>query len=227
MENRLLTQYENVITSQWLSQQITESYDGISHRELFEIAYHTNNTVGSRAILIKLSQDNNKGVSKAILYSSKAKLFTNIESLDDFLKITVYFGEGGNADKLFNDISPKLKSRKENFIKKEKNVKNQIMKTILVERKLDECANLVMIKDIARKVYFAIGDARESAAVIPMFQEAKGANLVQLALHKWMETTRNLQPEEKFPDSHMGGLLKNLLEIKKWILTLVSNWLDK
>ena len=118
-ENRLLTQYETVITSQWLNQEITESYDNVNHRELFELAYHTANTVGSRAILIKLSQDDNKGGSKAVLYSSKAKTFITVEALDDFLRIIIHFGEDGNADRLINEISPSLRARKERFASKD------------------------------------------------------------------------------------------------------------
>ena len=54
MENRLLTQYNSVITSQWLSKQIEEAYESLIPRELFEIAYHTCNSVGVRNIYIKL-----------------------------------------------------------------------------------------------------------------------------------------------------------------------------
>ena len=104
--------------------------------------------------------------------------------------------------------------------------KEQILKTILVERKLDECANLVMMKDINRKIYFAIGDARESAAVVPMFMEAEGASTVQLALNKWMTIVNGLEQESTFPDTHVQGLLKNLMQIKKWLLKLISNNLD-
>ena len=153
-------------------------------------------------------------------------MFLHIEALDDFLKITMYFNEG-NADTLFNKIHPTIKTRKEKWSSKEKEIKVQILKTFIVQRKLDECVNLVMTKDIARKVYFAIGDARESAAVVPMFMQAEGASLVQLALNKWMETAQRLTQEEDFPDTHMPGLLKNLMQIKKWILNLLNTNLDK
>ncbi|TFF95210.1 MAG: hypothetical protein EU544_03220 [Promethearchaeota archaeon] len=226
MENRLLDTFNSTVSSQWLSQQITESYDGLNSRELFELAYHTCNTVSMRAVFIKLSQDEIKGGSKAILYA-KDKRFIQIESLEDFLRITMFFDEQGNANKLIEDISPKLKQRKASFIDKEKEDKTQILKIILVERKLDECANSVMIGDINRKIYFAIGDARESAAVVPAFMEAEGASLVQLALNKWMTTAQNLPPEETFPKNTAPGLLKNLMQIKKWVLNLVSKLLDQ
>ena len=223
MENRLLKEFENVIASQWHSQQITEAYDDLTHRALFELAYHTVNSVGSRLVILKLSQSEG---SKAILYS-KSKDFYEIDTLDDFLKINVYFSENRNADRLLNQIHPTLKQRKANYSAKEKDMKSQILKTILVERKLDECGQLVMNKDINRKIYFAIGDARESAAVVPMFMQAERASLVQLALNKWMVTAQNLPPEETFPEGSIAGLLKNLMQIKKWVLNLVSVNLDK
>jgi len=146
--------------------------------------------------------------------------------LDDHLKITVFFNEG-NADKLFNEIHPKIKERKEKWESKESNLRTQLLKIFIVQRKLDECANLVMNRDIARKVYFAIGDARESAAVVPLFMETEGSSLVQLALNKWMTAAQRLPQEEKFPNDHVPGLLKNLMQIKKWVLNLISTNLDK
>jgi len=226
VENRLLDQYNSVITSEWQSTNITEEYSPLNHRELFELAYHINNSVSTRNIFISLSQNENKGGSKAVLYSNTKK-FISIEAFDDNLSITKYFSEGSTGDKLINEIAPKLKIRKEKFAKKEKTEKEQILKSILVERKLDECANLVMIKEINRKIYFAIGDARESAAVVPLFMEAEGASTVQLALNKWMSIVNNLGEESIFPQTHQSGLLKNLMQIKKWLLKLISSKLDK
>ncbi len=225
MENRLLTQYNSVITSQWLSRQIEEEYLSLIPRELFEIAYHTCNSVGMRNIYIKLSSSKDQAGSKAVLYSNTKK-FTSIEALNNVLKITKYFGEGSTGDKLVTEIQPALIRRKEIFISKDQDKKAQILKSILVERKLDECANLVMLKDNNRKIYFAIGDARESAAVVPIFMEAEGASLVQLALNKWMETAQRLDHEKNFPENLIPGLLKNLTQIKKWLLDLISKNLD-
>ena len=226
VENRLLDQFNSVITSQWLSQDLNIDYSPLNHRELFEIAYHTLNNVGTRNIFIKLSQDENKGGSKAILYS-KSKNFTLIEATDNNLSIKKFFNEGNSGERLINEISPKLSERKQKFTTKSDDIKEQILKSILVERKLDECANLVMTKDLSRKIYFAIGDARESAAVVPMFMEAEGASTVQLALNKWMSAVNGLEQESPFPDTHVPGLLKNLMQIKKWLLNLVNNQLDK
>ena len=226
MENRLLDQFNNSIITQWLSNEISIEYKPLNHKELFEIAYHTCNSVSMRNIYIKLSQDEDKGGSAAIFYSNTKK-FISIEALDDVFKITKYFDEDQTGDKLTNEIRPAIETRKLIFFGKEKDQKTQILKSILVERKLDETAHLVMIKDINRKVYFAIGDARESAAVVPMFMEAEGASLVQLALNKWMTIVQRLDQEKTFPDTHIPGLLKNLMQIKKWLLKLISVSLEK
>ncbi len=226
MENRLLDQFNNVITSQWPFKQIEELYGPLVPRELFEIAYHTANSVTMRNIYIKQSSSEDQGGSKAVLYSN-AKKFIAIEGLENSLKITKYFSEGTTGDKVITEIQPILQKRKANFASKDAETKGQILKSILVERKLDECANLVLLKGINRKIYFAIGDARESAAVVPIFMEAEGASLVQLALNKWMETAQRLEQEHTFPDNLVPGILKNLTQIKKWLLDLISSFLDK
>ncbi len=225
MENRLLNQYNSVITSQWLSKQIEEAYESLIPRELFEIAYHTCNSVSMRSIHIKLSSSEDKPGSKAIFYSNTKK-FTSIEALDNVLKITKYFGEGSTGEKLVTEIQPTLLRRKEIYSSKDQDEKTQILKSILVERKLDECANLVMLKGNNRKIYFAIGDARESAAVIPIFMGAEGASLVQLALNKWMETAQRLDHDQTFPEKLIPGFIKNLTQIKKWLLDLINKNLD-
>lgn len=221
MENRLLDQFNNVISTQWSFKEVEEPYKPLTPRALFELAYHTCNSVTMRNIFIKLSPGEEKGGFQAIFYSNSKK-FINIEVLDDFIRLRKYYPEGSTGDKLITEIQPMLNKRKAEFIKKDKQIQTQILKIILVERKLDECANLVMLKEINRKIYFTIGDARESAAVVPIFMEADGASLVQLALNKWMTTVQNLDQEKVFPDNLVSGLLKNLMQIKKWILNLIS-----
>jgi hypothetical protein len=225
MENRLLNQFNNVIVSQWPSKQIEEPYKPLLPRELFELAYHSCNSVSMRNIHIKQSSSDDQGGSQAVFYANKK--FIAIEALDQSLKITKYYSEGTTGDKIITEIQPTLKRRKENFSKKDTELKSQILKSILVERKLDECANLVMLKGVNRRIYFAIGDARESAAVVPIFMEAEGASLVQLALNKWMESAQKLEQEKNFPEKLIPGILKNLTQIKKWLLDLISSHLDK
>jgi hypothetical protein len=226
MENLLLKQFNDLISTQWPFTQIEESYGELTPRELFELAYHTCNSVANRSILIKLSSTETQSGSQAILYSNTKK-FIKVEALGKSLRITKYFPEGSTGDKLNTEIHPKLKARKKNFAQKDNALKTDILKTILVERKLDECTNFVVLKDINRKVYFAIGDARESAAVVPIFMEAEGASLVQLALNKWMSAVQTYDQEKPFPEGSVAGLLKNLMQIKKWILNLISTNLDK
>ena len=226
MENQLLNQFNTVITTKWPFTQIEESYGDLSSRELFELAYHTCNSVKMRSILIKLTPSENKSGSQAVLYSNTKK-FIIIEAFENTLRIKKYYPEGSTGDKLNTEIHPKLKTRKNKFASKDDAMKTDLLKTILVERKLDECSNFVVLKDINRKVYFAIGDARESAAVVPMFMEAEGASLVQLALNKWMSTVQTFDQEKPFPTNSVTGLLKNLVQIKKWVLNLISTNLDK
>ena len=226
MENLLLKQFNDVISTQWPFTQIEESYDELTPRNLFELAYHTCNSVANRTLLIKLSSTENQSGSQAVLYSNTKK-FINIEALENSLRITKYFPKGSTGDKLNTEIHPKLKDRKKNFVVKNNALKTDILKMILVERKLDECTNFVVLKDINRKVYFAIGDARESAAVVPIFMEAEGASLVQLALNKWMSAVQTYDQEKPFPDGSIAALLKNLMQIKKWVLNLISTNLDK
>ena len=225
MENRLLTQFNDIISTQWQFKEVTEPANPLSSREIFELAYHTCNSITTRGIFLKLSPSETTG-AQAILYLSSKKFIT-IDALDNGLRIKKYYPEGSTGDKLITDLLPSLQRRKQIFAGKEDDVKTQLLKMILVERKLDECANHVIIKDLNRKIYFAIGDARESAAVVPIFMEAEGASLVQLALNKWMTKTQLLDQEKTFPENLVPGLLKNLMQIKKWILNLITSKLEK
>ena len=226
MENPLLNQFNNVISLQWPFTEFEEKYIPLSAREMFELTYHCCNSIGMRSIMIKLSQSETTGGSQAIFYSNTKK-FIVIEAFDDSLRVRKYYPEGTSGTKLISDILPKLKRRKDLFVNKNVDMKLDLLKTILVERKIDECTNYVMLKDINRKVYFAIGDARESAAVIPLFMEAEGSSLVQLALNKWMTTVQTFDQEKPYPENYMAGLLKNLMQIKKWVLNLITSNLDK
>ncbi|MBY9004048.1 MAG: hypothetical protein KGD73_08765 [Candidatus Lokiarchaeota archaeon] len=225
MENRLLTQFNDNISSQWQFREINEPANPLSSREIFELAYHTCNSNTTRSLFIKLSPSEEMG-AKAIMYLSSKKFIT-IDTVDNGLIIKKYYPEGSTGDKLITDLHPTLQRRKQIFAGMENDIKTQILKIILVERKLDECANHVIIKDYNRKIYFAIGDARESAAVVPIFMEAEGASLVQLALNKWMTKAQLLDQENTFPENLVPGLLKNLMQIKKWILNLINSNLEK
>jgi len=226
MENRLLNQFNSVISTQWDFKEVKIPYNPLNPREVFELAYHTCNSLTNRTISLKLSPSEESSGSLAIMYSNTKKFIT-IETSNDGIILKKYFPQNSTGDKLISEIQPKLTKRIDMFSDKDKDLKTQILKTILVERKLDECTNYVMLKDQNRKIYFAIGDARESAAVVPLFMEAEGASLVQLALNKWMTRVQLLDQEKNFPEDLISGLVKNLMQIKKWILGLITNQLDK
>jgi len=137
MENQLLNQFNNVIRVQWAFKQIELPYEPLIPKQLFELAYHTTNSVSMRNIFIKQSTSENKEGSQTIFYSNTKK-FTFIEALDEKLQITKYFPERTTGDKLITEIKPKLEKRKQIFFKKENELKSQILKTILVERKIDQ-----------------------------------------------------------------------------------------
>jgi hypothetical protein len=42
-----------------------------------------------------------------------------------------------------------------------------------------------------------------------------------------MTAAQRLQPEKDFPDDHVKGLLKNMMQIKKWVLKLLDRKLDQ
>ena len=85
--------------------------------------------------------------------------------------------------------------------------------------------HFTLSNEVNRRVYFAIGECRERAALIPIFQNSKGADLVQLALHKWMDYVLRLNQDEKFPEEKTTGLIKNFLQIKKWLKDLITKQL--
>ena len=118
LENKLLKQFNDVISPQWPFTQIEVSYEQLTQRELFELAYHTCNSVANRTILIKLSSTEIKSGSQAILYSNTKK-FINIEALENSLRITKFFPESSTGDKLNTEIHPKLKKRKSLFAEKD------------------------------------------------------------------------------------------------------------
>ena len=107
-----------------------------------------------------------------------------------------------------------LEKFKSQLLEKSEDARDQITKCILVERKTDEACHLALAKDVARKVYFAIGECRERAALIPMFQNSQGGDLVQLALHKWMDATLRFAQDSPFPDDKVAPLVKNFSKLK-------------
>ena len=82
--------------------------------------------------------------------------------------------------------------------------------------------NLAMNKDLSRRIYFAIGEARERGALIPLIMNSKGADVVQLAIMKWMNAALKEPQDVSFPENKVKGLIKNFLQIKDWLLKLIN-----
>lgn len=223
--NKVLTQYKNVVEKSWKNKTISIPYDDLNKRQLFEIVFHTSNSVQQRLIWVKLSGDDNKPGSTIIMYNSTKKTFCKVQALDDGLNVTYYGNTEEELDAPLGEIKNKCDIRKKGFGGLDDEMKAQILKTVIVLRKLDEGINQIMTRDETRKVYFSVGDARETAAVIPMLIEANGYSTVQLALHKWMAYAQNLPQEQEFP-AESKGILKNFIQIKKWIIGQIKAKLE-
>lgn len=219
VENKILLQYQNIVEKNWKTKVLTIPYDSLSKRELFEISYHGCNDVQLRAIWIKLSVEE-KG-STIIMFNPTKKYFCKVQATNEGVNITLFTNTEEELEPLTEKIKEIIENRKKGFNALDDLLKNQVLKTIIVLRKVDEVINGVMIGDVIRKVYFSIGDARETAAVIPMLGEAEGYNLVQLALNKWMTFAQNLPQEQDFPTDKGKGMLKNFIQIKKWLLAQI------
>ena len=219
----LLTTFSE-INKKWPNKSFKIQYDPLTKLELFELGYFASSDIPFRCFSIKLNpgDDHNKDV--ALLYSAASKQFISLLNKDDGLVLTLY----ENND----EISQHLELIKADFIKfkdqlsgKTEDLRDQITKCVLVERKVDEAMHLALSNEVNRRVYFAIGECRERAALIPIFQNSKGADLVQLALHKWMDFALRLNQDEKFPEDKTVGLIKNFLQIKKWLKDLITKQL--
>ncbi len=224
VENKILSQYKNIVEKNWKNKVITIPYDSLSKKELFEISYHCCNDVQLRAIWIKLSAEE-KG-STIIMYNSTKKYFCKVQATDNGINITYFANTEEEIESLTEKIKEIIENRKKGFSALEETVKSQILKSIIVLRKIDEVINGIMIGDVIRKIYFSVGDTRETAAVIPIIKEAEGYNLVQLALNKWMTYTQNLPQEQEFPTEQGKGMLKNFIQIKKWLLAQIRARLE-
>ena len=125
---------------------------------------------------------------------------------------------------MHTSVEDKLNVYIKDFKTKTENIRNQIAQSILVERKIDEVINLTMGMQMARKVYFAIGEARERGALIPIMMNGRAADVVQLAIMKWMNSALNEPQEDKFPEKKVKGLVKNFIQIKDWLIKLINHF---
>ena len=213
------------INKQWPKKSLKVPYDDISKLENFELGYFTSSDVQFRCFSIKLNPADDHLKDVALLYNPSTKQFISLLNNPDGLVITLFENNEEEIEEHFATLHQKFSENKKNFSLKPLEIRDQIAKCILVERKVDEVMHLSMSSDLARRVYFAIGECRERAALVPIFQNSNGADLVQLALHKWMDYALNLPQEHPFPADNTKGLIKNFLQIKKWLKDLINKQL--
>jgi hypothetical protein len=214
--SNILEQYEKV-KSGWKNESKIIPYN-TSKKALFAIAYHASNDVPFRCIHILIKEGDEDVGNEAVIFSSLEKVFIELLGKEEGLEIKVY-NESGDFSRL-SDIETKLTTLAGQFNGQSEEIQKQIVETILVERKMDEVVNLTTIKALARKVYYAIGEARERGALIQMMMSAPKVDLVQMAMMKWMNAALNAPQDEPFPKAN--GLIKNFLQLKKWIMDLIN-----
>jgi hypothetical protein len=159
----------------------------------------------------------------AVLFLALEKAFISIDNTDTNVEIVMFDNSESPKFDILNKIEQKLFTNIESFKKHSDSIKDQLIKCILMELKMDEVIYLANNKEIARKVYFAIGETRERGAEIPILMAAPKADVVQLAIMKWMNSALNDPQESPISETKVKGLVKNFLELKKWLI----NFIDK
>lgn len=218
----MVEKFEKVKTTYKNSKKLIP-YNGVSRRSVFEIAYHCSNDVPYMCIEVVTKSGENEIGNHAVLFLTLEKTFISIDGSENNLEITMYDNSESPKFDLLNTIEQKLINTIASFNKHSDIIKEQFIRCILIERKMDEVIFLTNNKEIARKVYFSVGEARERGADIPLLMAAPKADVVQLAMMKWMNSSLNDPQESPIPETKVKGLVKNFLELKKWIL----NFLDK
>jgi hypothetical protein len=213
------------INKVWSRSSLNIPYSPLSRLELFELGYFTTNDVPFRCFSIKLNPGDRHLKDVALLYNSAKKQFISLLNKEDGLIITLFENSDAEIDSNIKEIKENILKFKEQLLEKNQELRDQISKCILVERKVDETIHFSLSKELSRRVYFAIGECRERAALVPIFQNSKGADLVQLALHKWMDFAKRQSQDQPFPQESTVGLVKNFLQIKKWLKDLITKQL--
>ena len=210
------------IKNVWAKNTHINPYNSFSKKNLFELAYHSANEVPFRCIHVLTKAGEEEAGNEAVIYSSLDKIFISITSLDEGVEMTMYREKESDGFEKLEKIKQLLGTNMDLFSNQTLNIQEQIAKSILVERKIDESVNLAMEKELTRKVYFAIGEARERGALIQILMNAKGGDVVQLAIMKWMNSTMNDPQDNPFPEKKIKGLVKNFLQIKDWLIKLIN-----
>jgi len=213
------------INKKWPNKSFKILFDPLTKLELFELGYFASSDIPFRCFSIKLNPGDSHNKDVALLYSAASKQFISLLNKEDGLVLTLYENNKDEISQHLELIKTDLVKFKTQLSEKNAELRDQITKCILVERKVDEAMHFTLSNEVNRRIYFAIGECRERAALIPIFQNSKGADLVQLALHKWMDYVLRLNQDEKFPEEKTTGLIKNFLQIKKWLKDLITKQL--
>jgi hypothetical protein len=212
----------------WPKKDISFAYADFANLDrgiIFEFAYHASNDVPYRCIKIDLAPDKNNIGNNAVLFSSAKKIFIEITNEESQCLVSIYCQEQAEIDAKANIVETGIKKWAPLF-PTDPDLRYKYSTMILVERKVDEVIHNAMIPAQNRVVYFSIGEARERAATIDIFQNAKGADLSQLAMHKWMDFAQRQDQEGFFPKDAIQNVVKNFIQIKKWLIGIISTLLS-
>jgi hypothetical protein len=195
-----------------------------TQNEIFHAAYHALNGVAMRAIHLTLAPESDPFGHVAVLLK-KNNQFSQIEATDRGVEVTVWCDQE-NEDKI-DEIIEEFKAKFTAYVDKITPMadKKDILKSLVVEEKIDEVINNTMNGENNRTVYFSVGKTREFAANIPLFMGASGANMIQLSMNKWMtalEQLRTKAPEDPIPPEKGKPLILEALKWKKWIMEFLD-----
>ncbi|MBN2152223.1 MAG: hypothetical protein JW839_12300 [Candidatus Lokiarchaeota archaeon] len=208
----------------WTNKKVTigDIPAGIKKNEAFHAAIHATNGPASRVIFMRPVTEE---IGDIAIYLNKNNQFYQVESTERGVEITVW-GNQEIADKI-DGIIDEYKKKTLAFVTKvlsKQDKKDDVIRTITIEERIDEAINNAMNKEINRIVYFSIGKIREFAANIPLLMNASGFNLLQLSMNKWMTTADQLRqkPEEPFPEDKVKAFCADALKWKKFVIEFLD-----
>ncbi|HME55682.1 MAG TPA: hypothetical protein VKM55_25975 [Candidatus Lokiarchaeia archaeon] len=199
--------------------------DGWTKNELFHATLHATNSASSRNIYFTLVPESEDFGNLAV-FLSKTNQFYQIEATERGVEITVWLNQdiADNIDEIIEGYKQKSQAFVDKLVEKS-DKKHDIIKTIIIEEKIDEVINNAMNQENNRGVYFSIGKTREFAANIPLLMGASGASLIQLSLNKWMTAADQLRaksPDDPFPQEKIKPLLGDALKWKKFMIDFLD-----
>ena len=198
--------------------------DNWTQNEVFHAAYHALNGPSNRAIHLTLVPESDPFGHVAV-FLKKSNQFTQIEATERGVEVTIWCDQEieGSLDETIEEFKTKLSAYVDKISPMAE--KGDILKSLVVEEKIDEVINNTMSGENNRTVYFSVGKTREFAANIPLFMSASGANMIQLSMNKWMtalEQLRTKAPEEAIPPEKGKPLILEALKWKKWVMEFLD-----